>query len=262
MKRCPNCHRTFDDALSFCLEDGTPLIAEPASSDSEVTLVSPSPELPPTQAYSPMPAAPPWPPQAAPAPPYGAGAPGQRRVWPWILAIAALLFIGVVVILVVAVVVPNIVHPSPNDNRLIPSPTPIASPSPRPSPSPSASPSVEVSDVPTDSEAVLKQLERLENEWEKANVEGDKATLNRILADEYEGDSGGKQDYLSTITPHPGRTWRYRNFDLDLEGDTATLNYELDRIDGENIATSAYVDTFVWRNHRWQAVESHAVRLK
>ena len=178
------------------------------------------------------------------------------------LAIAALLFIGVVVILVVAVMVPNIVHPSPNDNRLTPSPTPIASPSPRPSPSPSASPSVEVSDLPTDSEAVLKQLERLENEWEKANVEGDKATLNRILADEYEGDNGGKQDYLSTITPHPGRTWRYRNFDLDLEGDTSTLTYELDRMDGDDVQTSSYVDTFVWRNHRWQAVESHAVRLK
>ena len=39
MKRCPQCRRRFsDDTLNFCLDDGTPLVAEP---DSEPTLISP-----------------------------------------------------------------------------------------------------------------------------------------------------------------------------------------------------------------------------
>lgn len=40
MKRCPKCRKRYaDESLNFCLEDGTPLIAEP---DSEPTLISPT----------------------------------------------------------------------------------------------------------------------------------------------------------------------------------------------------------------------------
>ena len=40
MKRCPKCRRRFsDDSLNFCLDDGTPLLAEP---DSEQTLIAPT----------------------------------------------------------------------------------------------------------------------------------------------------------------------------------------------------------------------------
>src|SRR6266496_1132396 len=56
MKRCPTCKRMFEDTLSFCLEDGTPLV--PAGADSEATLVTPKSDLPPTQAYNPMPGGP------------------------------------------------------------------------------------------------------------------------------------------------------------------------------------------------------------
>ena len=111
--------------------------------------------------------------------------------------------------------------------------------------------------MPTDPEEVQTQLENLENEWERANVEADKTTLDRILAREYEGDGQDKEKYLKSIKPHAGRKWRYRNFDLDLDGENATLNYELDRIDGDNVSSYSYTDTFIWRDHRWQATSSH-----
>lgn len=63
MKRCPTCNRTFtDEHLSFCTDDGTPLVAEeaPSSFDPQATLMSPqSPETgsvkppQPTQVYRP-----------------------------------------------------------------------------------------------------------------------------------------------------------------------------------------------------------------
>lgn len=252
MKRCPTCKRMFEDTLSFCLEDGTPLV--PAGADSEATLVTPKSDLPPTQAYNPMPGGPASPYQAPQ--PYPATPSPQRRIWPWILAVAAVFLLGVAAIVVVAIILPGMLH-SANDNRS-PSPSPLASPSPKPSPS--SSPTIEVSDVPTDPEEVQTQLENLESEWERANVEADKATLNRILAREYQGAGGGKEEYLRTITPHPGRTWRYRDVELDLDAEKATLTYELDRIDGDNVQTYSYVDTFVWRDHRWQATSSRQVR--
>ena len=251
MKRCPTCSRVFEDTLSFCLEDGTPLV--PAGADSEATLVTPKSDLAATQAYNPMAGGPPY---QAPQP-YPATPSPPRRIWPWILAVAAVFLLGVAAIVVVAIVLPGMLH-SANDNRSTPSPSPLASPSPKPSPSPS--PSIEVSDVPTDPEEVQMQLENLENEWERANVEADKGTLNRILAREYQGAGGGKEEYLRTITPHPGRTWRYRDVEVDLDGEKATLTYELDRIDGDNVQTYSYVDSFVWRDHRWQATSSRQVR--
>jgi hypothetical protein len=253
MKRCPTCQRTFEDALSFCLDDGTPLVASGPSTDSQATLVSPKHDLPPTQLYNPLPGGQSWQ-QYPPSPSQYADAP-RRRVWPWVLAVIALLVFAGLAIVVVAIVLPNMMHQT-NDNHGSPNPTPLASPSPRASPSTSPAASVAESDVPTDEDVALSQLEDLENEWERANVEADKTALNRILAREYQGAGGGKAEYLATITPHPGRKWRYRNLEVELDGEKATLTYELDRIDGDNVATYDYVDTFVWRDHRWQATSS------
>ena len=44
MKRCPQCNRTYsDDALSFCLDDGSPLVsaAAPSSFDPNATVQYP-----------------------------------------------------------------------------------------------------------------------------------------------------------------------------------------------------------------------------
>ena len=47
---------------------------------------------------------------------------------------------------------------------------------------------------------------------------------------------------------------------LTLAGEQATLRYHLERIDGDTVHSYNYVDTFVWRDHRWQATSSHQVK--
>ena len=84
MKRCPTCNQTFDEEwLSFCTQDGTTLVAEPATANQPPTIVSPgqseaaspqptwvtpSAELPSSSQWdSPQPAAPIWQPPPPPA---------------------------------------------------------------------------------------------------------------------------------------------------------------------------------------------------
>lgn len=111
MKRCPQCNRTYmDDALSFCLDDGSPLVsaAAPPPSDPGATVqysqsrdTSPQPTI--AFHSTPPPPPPPTPPPAwSPMPP---AAPQKRSIWPWLLGIGAVLvFMGIgVVILVFAV---------------------------------------------------------------------------------------------------------------------------------------------------------------
>lgn len=47
MKRCPTCQRTYtDDALSFCPNDGTPLITDaPSSFDPQATILASPPKV-------------------------------------------------------------------------------------------------------------------------------------------------------------------------------------------------------------------------
>jgi len=130
MKRCPQCNRTYaDDALSFCLDDGSPLVstAAPSSFDPSATVQYPqgretTPQ--PTIAYpSQTPAMPPPPPPAAPPPawsPMPPTAPQKRSVWPWVLGIGAVLvFVGIgIVILAIAVTsITNSNNNNSNANR-------------------------------------------------------------------------------------------------------------------------------------------------
>ena len=117
MKRCPQCNRTYtDDALSFCLDDGSPLVgtAAPSSFDPGATVQYPSardtsPQ--PTIAYPGPAATPPPPPQSMPPPPppqwspLPPSAPPKRSVWPWLLGIGAvLIFMGIgVAVLIFAI---------------------------------------------------------------------------------------------------------------------------------------------------------------
>jgi hypothetical protein len=117
MKRCPQCNRTYtDDALSFCLDDGTPLVSAsaPSSFDPSATVQYPqaretSPQ--PTIAYTPSPQQPtpppPTPPAWSPTPPPAAQ---KRSVWPWLLGIGAVLVfiaIGLVILLIAIARVTN-----------------------------------------------------------------------------------------------------------------------------------------------------------
>jgi len=115
MKRCPNCNRSYTDAsLNFCLEDGTPLVAE-APPDSNATIRYPpardTAEPPPTEIYRPdsplinqTPTAPAYQPQNQQWTPTPSPVPEKKSnaVW-WILG--GLLAFGVIGIgLVVGVI--------------------------------------------------------------------------------------------------------------------------------------------------------------
>lgn len=109
MKRCPQCNRNYeDDALSFCLDDGSPLVSAsaPSSFDPSATVQYPQPRdtaPPPTVAFQPGQPPPPIPPPAwSPMPPPQTR---KRSVWPWLIGIGAVLvFMGIgVVILIFAV---------------------------------------------------------------------------------------------------------------------------------------------------------------
>ena len=95
MKRCPTCKKTFsEEHLSFCLDDGTPLVPTNAPDDEATVVRSAAAGNPPASpsgasderdstAYQPP---------GSPLPP-GPHAESTRRTWPWILAILALVFI-------------------------------------------------------------------------------------------------------------------------------------------------------------------------
>lgn len=117
MKRCPTCNRTYtDEALSFCLDDGGPLLTvsdAPESFDPNATMryTEPRNTSSPTEVYRPGPPTgqsnqivnPSWTaiPGAAAAPP-----PAKKSWLPWIIGGSVLLIvlgIGVVVLLAVLV---------------------------------------------------------------------------------------------------------------------------------------------------------------
>src|SRR5215210_2098241 len=108
MKRCPQCNRTYnDDALSFCLDDGSPLVGASAPSSFEPSATIQYPQSrdstpQPTIAYGPgPPPSMPPPPQWSPMPPV---TPQKRSVWPWILGIGAVLaFMGIGVVILIIV---------------------------------------------------------------------------------------------------------------------------------------------------------------
>ncbi len=76
MKQCPDCHRIYrGDDLSYCLDDGTPLIKAHDPDATQINTFSPSSDPPPTVAYVAPPATQPAP---APTPVYAAPEPRRR----------------------------------------------------------------------------------------------------------------------------------------------------------------------------------------
>lgn len=264
MKRCPTCQRTFeDDSLTYCLDDGTPLVSE-ASSDSEPTLVSPSPggrELQPTQ-YEQLPGK-----ATVTASGYepslvsSFGAAPKRRVWPWVVAgLGVLFFFALVIIAVIAI--PQIAKKTGNSNE----PVVVKSP---PAPSETSTPGPEEStsetEAPTDEDVVLSQLTELEKQWTDANIKGDKNAIDRILAEEYSSDESprNKQEYLKALKPDPTvQSWELQDLHLDLNGERATMDGYLREQTTAGVQVYSFTDEFLWRDGRWQAVGSRATRVK
>ena len=141
MKRCPTCSRTYtDDALSFCLDDGSPLLSVgggaaasgPSSFDPNATLAYPTPRdtaQPATEVYPPR--VPPHgqqpPPQIPPQTPHwqpGPQAQGQyppparkKSALPWIIGGAALLVVLGTGLVVLIAIVASIADKNGNTTR-------------------------------------------------------------------------------------------------------------------------------------------------
>jgi hypothetical protein len=290
MKRCPTCSRTFTDPdLSFCIEDGTPLVVDDTDRDSETTVISSS-----SSHAAPPPVNSNW--QTPPYTPPHLPPPQQRRkIWPWVvgsLGLLLLVFIGLGI--AAAILVPSMMRDAEqrNLNRQIvrATPTPMVErsntndningkPNSNGNGNNGNSTLNELNtnnsngedvdkEAPTDQEAVLNDLKNLEDEWTAANIHADKKKLDRILADDYVSTVGGKMEgkdaYLRTIRPDPSvQRWQFSNLKLSLNGSRATLNgiVKLESLQEQETVEMRFTDKFVWRDGRWQAISSEVTRL-
>jgi len=252
MKRCRTCNRTYTDPnLSYCIDDGTPLITDAAEDESTVVNTS-SPNGRSTDddwnavAYHPP---------SAYVPP-GSMPPGkQQRAWPWVVGIMAAFVLGAVALMIAAAIfVPRMVRsrqaqPPPNQPVIVNNDEP------------DRTENVDAP-APTDEAQVLEQLKDLENEWTIANFKADKKKLDRILADDYVGQSAGgglegKKQYIDEIKPTDTiDRWDMTDLKLDLSGNRATLTGVVTFFARGQQQSFNFTDKFVWRNGRWQATAS------
>jgi hypothetical protein len=261
MKRCSTCNRTYTDPnLSFCVEDGTPLTE--VDSQDESTVVSSrdtgaesnwneAPYRPPTAYVPPAPQA------------------RRRRVWPWVVGIGGAFLLGIVAIsIAAAILVPRWMRSQQDQPRVVirePGNTNHAENSNSVEPANSNSESNVNIDVPppTDEDEVMAQLRDLENDWTLANINDDKSALQRILADDWvgqtqDGSLQSKADYIRTNRRDVRiEKWDFDNLKLTLIGDRATLSGRIKYTvqDADDVEFD-FIDKFVWRDGRWQATGS------
>ena len=269
MKRCPTCNKTFtDQTLSFCIDDGTPLIP--------VSLEDNSSNRSDDRAD--------W--KAAYQPPGSYVPPGgnsKRRVWPWVLGIVGVLVIGVVGLSIAAALwLPGLLRNSAGQNHEASNTRPDdikPNVNGNPSTNQNSNPAHNNSNgaatnsnnnssnneniiAPTDQEMVLVQLTDLEHEWTVANLNADKKKLGEILADDYvgptaEGSFQGKAEYIRNIQRDTTvENWEFQDLKLTLRGDRATLKGKLRLRIQDRDSVYDFVDKFVWRDGRWQATGS------
>lgn len=120
-----------------------------------------------------------------------------------------------------------------------------------------------------------RQLEALERSRLQALVDRDLATAERLHADDYQlitpgGGAIGKRDYLELVTSDD---FRYATFEpagdvaVRVHADVAIARYQARIVvtgrEGE-IDAGTFWHTDIWerRENRWQAVWSHATRMR
>ncbi|HEY9282550.1 MAG TPA: nuclear transport factor 2 family protein, partial [Pyrinomonadaceae bacterium] len=124
-------------------------------------------------------------------------------------------------------------------------------------------------DAPADRDAVLEQLKGIEEEWARANNEGDKEAAARILAEEYVGtDHTGaterKAEYIRSMKPSAQiESQSFEDLKVVVAGGRAILTGVLEvDFKGGRTGRFRFVDTFVWRDGRWQAVTSTSSEIQ
>lgn len=116
MKKCPKCSRTYgDDTLRFCLDDGSALMV-PAAAEPTIRISSRGKTTPRTEVL-PIPKS---------------STPPTRSVVPWVVAGAAIVVAGAVIMASLGIL---IFARKPTTVGASPVATPILSPTPTPSPS-------------------------------------------------------------------------------------------------------------------------------
>jgi len=280
MKQCPNCKRTFqEEKLTFCIDDGTPLI--PISVDEE-TRSGAVQSAPPSAAGSGSRdfQAPAYQPPDYNAP---SSISGKRRVWPWVVGILAVVFIGVIGLsIAAAIVIPRLLRASnrnsgnynssinrnQNENSDLNANAGNANGETVNENLNTNSSDETTITPPTDEDRVLAELRDLENEWTLANINADKKALDRILADDYVGTSSdgkrqGKAEYINTIERDTvTQKWVFDDLVASLNGDRATLTGVVRFTVRQQELAFKFTDKFVWRDGRWQATGSEVTQIK
>jgi uncharacterized protein DUF4440 len=281
MKRCPTCNKTFSDAnLSFCIDDGTPLVA---IADDETTVVSPSGG---SQANEPAAYKPrdwqtlPYQPPSHTGPTNGTK---KSKTWPWIVGLLVILVIAFVGLgIAAALIIPKLArtgtnrnsnanvarteNTTPNLNSNVPTPQPTIQNSNENTNS--AGDGDLANTPPTDENQVLADLTQIEQEWTAANINADKKALDRILADDYvgilgDGTNQGKADYIATVERTDTiEKWDFEDLKVSLKGNRATLTGLIRYYLRNGEAAFLFIDKFVWRDGRWQAVSSQIKRIQ
>lgn len=199
-------------------------------------------------------------------------------MWPWVLGIFGVVLIAFVGLGVAAFIyLPRLISErtatsNPNNNRssgnsnsnvergnnnsVATKPNTNASPDEK-----NLNPNSDSTGAPTDHANVLVTLTDLEHDWTVANINADKKSLERILADDYvstvNGRSIGKVEYINTIQRDTTtQDWKFEDLKLDLKGTRATLTGVVKFTTGNQEAKFRFVDKFVWRDGRWQATGS------
>jgi len=275
MKRCSTCNRTYTDPnLSYCIEDGTPLTT--VEVEDESTLVSQRDRQ--NTADEDLNA-------VSYRPPGAYVPPGtqvrRRRIWPWVLGIVGAFVLGIVAITIAAVLLAPRFMRSAQNQRTSTAPAPSNTNQPenvnQPENANVTAPPANInansnsaanvnanvdSPPPADHDQVLAQLRDLENDWTVANLNADKKTLDRVLADDYVGPTpdGGlqsKADYIRTARRDTNvQKWEFDDLKLKLAGDRATLSGKITYVIDDRDVVFDFTDKFVWRDGRWQATGS------
>jgi ketosteroid isomerase-like protein len=118
-----------------------------------------------------------------------------------------------------------------------------------------------------DDAVVVQELRNLVRMWDDANVRGDVATLDRLLADEFTFVGGpNKRQYLASITLRPRdlkvESAVSEDVEVQVYGDTAIV-VGLSTVKGQNRGQAfedkwLYLDVWVKRSGRWQCVKVYS----
>ena len=303
MKRCPTCQSTYtDDSLAFCLNDGSALVDvapfNPQATlpnefqatlrdenratlpdDNQATLSYPAQQLfnqPP--AHAPQADAPHgnWNPQPWPPTPQHASPPRQRNYTPLIVGGIVVLLLGAVITVWVIIASRGSADESLKPiNGNVANENQVASNNSNTSPlndngnrNANKSP-VEMDVPPTDHDLVLSQLTAIENEWNDANIKGNKAAVRRIVADEFRGVGANgsvenKEQMLANLEPNPNiASLKLSDLKISLAGNTAVVTgLNTAKLKDGKTLTFRFTDTFLWRHGHWQAISSQATEVK